>query len=57
MNSECEDMIEYMEYKANGYAEQIKNVESNVLKNIYSTKEDVLRELISDIKNGEYLDF
>ena len=57
MNCEQEDIIEYLEYKANNYSEEKKNELEEHRWICLDVKESTLRELISDIKNGVHLDF
>lgn len=57
MNCEYEDIIEYLEYKANSYFEEKKNELGQHRWICLDVKENTLRELISDIKNGVHLDF
>lgn len=57
MNCEYEDIIEYLEYKANGYLEEKKNELGVERWKTLDIKESTLREIISDIKNYEHFDF
>lgn len=57
MNCEYEDIIEYLEFKANTYAEEMKLDVSDKCKYNLVIKENLVREIISEIKNGYHLDF
>lgn len=57
MNCEYEDIIEYLEFKANSYAEEMKLDVSDKYKDNLVIKENLVREIISEIKNGYHLDF
>lgn len=57
MNCEYEDIIEYLEFKANSYVEEMKLDVSDRYKDNLVIKENLVREIISEIKNGYHLDF